>query len=79
MVRVSARWFDSGKVHKHTQVRLGFFRGEITCGEVMRFTLRKFGDRDEAELYALSVTLRLRGMFPTPTPALPLKGEGVTR
>lgn len=65
MVGISARWFESGKVHKQTQVRLGFFRGEITCGQVVRHTLRKFGDRDEAELYALHVTLRMRGMFPS--------------
>lgn len=76
MVKIGAQWFDSGKVHKQTQMRLGFFRGEITCGQVTRFTLRKFGDRDTAELYALSVTLRMRGIYPTPSPALPLKGDG---
>ena len=68
MVRFSAQWFPSGKVHKKTQVQLGFFRGEITCGQVTRFTLSRFDDRDEAELWALSVVLRFRGVFPDPTP-----------
>lgn len=78
MVKISARWFDSGKVHKQTQVPLGFFRGEITCGQVTRFTLQKFDVRDDAELYALEVALRLRGIYPSPSPS-PSKiidGEG---
>jgi len=74
MVKIGAQWFESGKVHKKTQMPLGFFRGEITCGQVTRFTLRKFAVRDDAELYALSVTLRYRGIF-APSPVLPLRAH----
>lgn len=64
MIRISAEWFLTGKVHKKTQMPLGFFRGRIDCGTLTRFTRRRFAVHDEAELYALAVTLRLRSMFP---------------
>jgi hypothetical protein len=80
MIKIRSEWFDSGKVHKQTQTRLGFFRGVLDFGKTTRFTLKKFNNGEEAEMYALEVGMRLKGMTTparTPTPALPLKGEGV--
>lgn len=40
-----------------------FFRGKIERGNELRCTLRQFDNGEDAELYALAVVLRWRGMF----------------
>lgn len=52
-MRIGARWFENVRT----------FRGEIQCANKMRFTLAKFETHDEAELYALELMLRYRGIF----------------
>ena len=40
-----------------------FFRGVMRRGNEYRYTLRRFDEGDEAELYALAVMLRFRSIY----------------
>lgn len=52
MVTVASRYFDE----------VGF-RGMFTVRGVMRFTLSRFDDQDEAELWALKLLIRWRSVY----------------
>lgn len=52
MVSVASRYFEG----------VGF-RGMFNVKNAMRFTLMKFDDREEAELYTLALLMRFRAIW----------------
>lgn len=76
MIRISAAEFQDevlpGRpLHPENAVGGRYFRGRIDCGMyATRFTLRTFESRDEAELYALKIMLRVSTLRLKPTPCV---------
>lgn len=64
MIQFKSQWVSSGKIHKKTQAEIGFFRGVIDSGAVVRCTLQRFSNGEDAELHALALVQRARGIFP---------------
>lgn len=67
MIRISAGEFQDEVMpgrpsHPENTVGGLYYRGRIDCGSMTRFTLRTFDSRDEAELYALKLWLRVSTM-----------------
>ena len=44
MIQFKSQWVSSGKIHKKTQAEIGFFRGVIDSGAVVRCTLQRFSN-----------------------------------
>lgn len=80
MVKVGSEWFDD-PLHKTTnrRGRAGVYRGWIEKGQLIRFTLRCFADREAAELWAWGVLIRWRAIYTDLSPSPSPKGEGSRR
>lgn len=63
MIKISASEFQDEVHPAGPAAGEPYYRGRIERRGVMRFTLKTFDARDDAELYALAVALRWRSMF----------------